>query len=63
MEELLTVRDIMAITKWSKAYTYKIIDEGKLRAVPLHQEENLLPIRVPISELSQFLFGDDRLLK
>ena len=63
MEELLTVREVMAITKWSKAYVYKIIEEGRLNAVPLHKDEIDKPIRVPISTLPQYLFGDDRLLK
>ena len=56
-KQLLSVKEIMLITGWSKALTYKLINKNKLRAVPTNSEEKLLPIRVEISELEKLIKG------
>jgi len=56
-QQLLSVKEIMKITGWSKAFTYKLVDMNKLRAIPTNSKENLLPIRVEISELEKFIKG------
>jgi hypothetical protein len=56
-KKLLSVREIMEITGWSKAFAYKLIDSNKLRAIPTNSDEKLLPIRVEISELEKLIKG------
>jgi hypothetical protein len=57
MKRLLSVKEIMEITGWSKAFAYKLIDSNKLPAIPTNSEEKLLPIRVEISELEKLIKG------
>ncbi len=58
-KQLLSVREIMQITGWSKAFTYKLIDSNKLSAIPTNSDENLLPIRVEATELEKLIKGGD----
>ena len=48
-KQLLSTKEIMIITGWSKAFTYKLIEKNKLRAIPTNSKENLLPIRVEMT--------------
>jgi len=58
-KQLLSVREIMEITGWSKAFTYKLIDSNRLSAIPTNSEDNLLPIRVEATELEKLIKGGD----
>jgi hypothetical protein len=58
-KQLLSVREIMEITGWSKAFTYKLIDSCRLSAIPTNSEENLHPIRVEATELEKLIKGGD----
>jgi len=42
---------------WSKAFTYKLIEKNKLKAIPTNSKENLLPIRVEMTELEKLIKG------
>ena len=56
-KQLLSTKEIMIITGWSKAFTYKLIEKNKLRAIPTNSKENLLPIRVEMTELEKLIKG------
>ena len=58
-KQLLSVREIMEITGWSKAFTYQLIDSNRLSAIPTNSEDNLLPIRVEATELEKLIKGGD----
>ena len=58
MTKLLSVREVVEITGWSKSSVYKLIDSGDLQSVHIP----MTPIRVPADSLdnliSQNIKGD-----
>tara|TARA_R100001460_G_scaffold69752_1_gene110383 strand:- start:280 stop:495 length:216 start_codon:yes stop_codon:yes gene_type:complete len=50
-KKLLSVRDIVEITGWSKSTVYKLIDSGDLQSVQIP----MTPIRVPIESLDNLI--------
>lgn len=54
---LLSVKDVMDITGWSKAHTYKMINSGVLNAVPTNSVKKLKPIRIEQEELHKLIKG------
>ena len=58
-KQLLSVREIMEITGWSKAFTYKLIDSNRLSAIPTNSKDNLFPVRVEVIQLEKLIKGGD----
>ena len=50
-KKLLSVRDIVEITGWSKSTVYKLIDSGDLQSVQIP----MTPIRVPVESLDNLI--------
>jgi|TARA_B100001094_G_C18188716_1_gene805617 excisionase family DNA binding protein len=55
---LLSVKEIVELTGWSKATTYRLIDTGQLQAVPTGSSTKLKPLRVEKSVLMSLIRGD-----
>ncbi len=55
--QLLSVKDVMDITGWSKAHTYNLINSGVLNAVPTNSVKKLKPIRIEQEELHKLIKG------
>ena len=55
--QLLSVKDVMDITGWSKAHTYNLINSGVLNAVPTNSAKKLKPIRIEQEELHKLIKG------
>ena len=51
MTKLLSVREVVEITGWSKSSVYKLIDSGDLQCVHIP----MTPIRVPADSLDNLI--------
>tara|TARA_A100001035_G_scaffold146860_1_gene115478 strand:- start:7213 stop:7401 length:189 start_codon:yes stop_codon:yes gene_type:complete len=55
---LLSVKEIVELTGWSKATTYRMIDSGQLQAVPTASDTKIRPYRVERNVLMSLIRGD-----
>jgi len=55
---LLSVREIVDLTGWSTATTYRMIETGQLQAVPTKASIKIKPYRVETSVLMDLIKGE-----
>ena len=63
-KHLYSVSEVIELTGFSRSTVQRLIRSGKIQASPVNapQNEKIKPLRVPAKELSEFFFGDTRLI-
>ena len=63
-KHLYSVSEVIELTGFSRSTVQRLIRSGKIQAIPVNapQNEKIKPLRVPAKELSEFFFGDTRLI-
>ena len=63
-KHLYSTNDIIELTGFSRSTVQRLIRSGKIQAIPVsaEQKDKIKPLRVPAKELSEFFFGDTRLI-
>ena len=63
-KHLYSVNEIIELTGLSRSTVQRLISSGRIQAIPVNapRNEKIKPLRIPAKELSEFFFGDTRLI-